>query len=268
MNRWLNLFGDKKVIIGMIHVDALPGTPLSQNSISQIIDKAVAECILYQDCGIDSIMLENMHDIPYLHKNIGPEIISCMSVIAQKIREITALPLGIQVLASANQEAMAIAKAAQLNYIRAEGFVFSHIADEGFTDACAGELLRYRKQIEAEDIAIFTDIKKKHCSHSITADVNILETAKAAQFFLSDGIIITGDSTGSSADIEDLQILQNKMHPIIIGSGITIDNIETYWNYADGFIIGSHFKEKGIWSNPLAKNKVVSFMEKVNSLRN
>lgn len=49
-----------------------------------------------------------------------------------------------------------------LDFIRAEGFVFSHVADEGIINACAGDLLRYRKQIGAENIQIFADIKKKH----------------------------------------------------------------------------------------------------------
>lgn len=49
-----------------------------------------------------------------------------------------------------------------MDFIRAEGFVFSHVADEGFMNSDAGELLRYRKMIDAENVAIFTDIKKKH----------------------------------------------------------------------------------------------------------
>jgi predicted TIM-barrel enzyme len=57
------------------------------------------------------------------------------------------------------------------------------------------------------------------------------------------------------------------VHPILIGSGITIENIGTYWNLADGFIVGSHFKEKGIWSNPLSENRIRMFMEKVKNLR-
>ena len=49
-----------------------------------------------------------------------------------------------------------------LQFIRAEGFVFSHVADEGFMDACAGDLMRYRKSIDANDVAVYNDIKKKH----------------------------------------------------------------------------------------------------------
>ena len=59
-------------------------------------------------------------------------------------------------------EALAVAKACGASFIRAEGFVFSQVGDEGWVDACAGELLRYRRNIEAEDVLVFTDIKKKH----------------------------------------------------------------------------------------------------------
>lgn len=137
-----------------------------------------------------------MHDIPYVqHQQFGPETVACMTRISQEIRNIlpaSKMPLGIQILACGNKQALAVAKACDLQYIRAEGFVFGHVADEGYTDACAGDLLRYRRNIEASDILVLTDLKKKHSSHSITQDVTLLETAKAAEFFLTDGIIITG----------------------------------------------------------------------------
>ena len=61
-----------------------------------------------------------------------------------------------------NKEALAVAHASGADFIRAEGFVFSHIGDEGWMESCAGELLRYRKMIDAERVMVFTDIKKKH----------------------------------------------------------------------------------------------------------
>lgn len=107
--------------------------------------------------------MENMHDIPYLNRHVGPEIVAAMSVVCSEVqRVVNNLPCGIQILAGANKEALAVAKAADLQFIRAEGFVFSHIADEGTMNSDAGELLRYRKQIGADKILVFTDIKKKH----------------------------------------------------------------------------------------------------------
>ncbi|GLH17249.1 Uncharacterized protein F13E9.13, mitochondrial, partial [Gryllus bimaculatus] len=95
----------------------------------------------------DGVLLENMHDLPYIQsKDMGPEVVSVMTAISTNVRALLSpnIPCGIQVLAGANPEAIAIALAAKLQFIRAEGFVFSHVADEGWIDACAGTLLRYR----------------------------------------------------------------------------------------------------------------------------
>ncbi|XP_068812295.1 protein C19orf12 homolog isoform X3 [Struthio camelus] len=146
-----------------------------------------------------------MHDLPYT-VGPGPEITAAMTVISAAVkRTCPGLPLGVQILCAANQQAIAVALAAGLDFIRAEGFVFSHVADEGIINACAGNLLRYRKQIGAENIQIFADIKKKHSAHALTADVSVAETAKAAEFFLADGVILTGTATAMPADPKELK---------------------------------------------------------------
>ena len=61
-----------------------------------------------------------------------------------------------------NKEALAVAMASGASFIRAEGFVYSHVGDEGWVDSCAGELLRYRRNIDAQNIMVLTDINKKH----------------------------------------------------------------------------------------------------------
>jgi uncharacterized protein len=268
MNKFTEEFFKTKRIIGMIHVHALPGTPRNNESIEEIIEIAMNEANIYQDCGIDAIMLENMHDIPYLNREVGPEIIASMTAVAREVKQCVGLPCGIQILAGANQAALAAAQAAGCEFIRAEGFVFSHIADEGLMNADAAELMRFRKKIGAEHIAVLSDIKKKHSSHAITTDLSISDFTKAAEFFLSDGIVITGKSTSEMTDLKDLQEANKAtILPILIGSGITADNIIVYWDHADGFIVGSHFKEEGKWQNPVSKDRVIQFVERFNSLK-
>ncbi len=158
---------------------------------------------------------------------------------------------------------------ANANSISLFGSLNKWKADEGIIESNAGELLRYRKHIGAENILIFTDIKKKHSSHSIASDISIVETAKAAQLFLSDGLIITGKSTGVEADINELsQVQGNTNLPILIGSGITYENIANYFNLADAFIVGSHFKIDGNWANKVDERRVKNFMIKLMHLRN
>ena len=248
-----HLFGDRpKTIIGMIHVRALPGTPRHSGGMTPILDHALAEAEIYHACGIHALMVENMHDIPYV-QHPGPEIATAMAVVAREVKRAhPSLPLGIQILAGGNHAALSAALAAGADFIRAEAFVFGHVADEGYMDSCAGTLLRHRKAIGAEPIAIFTDIKKKHSAHAITADVDIVQTAHAAEYFLSDGLILTGASTGEAASEDELRaVYASSKLPIFVGSGITSDNLKTYWPLADAFIVGSDFKKDGRWTHPL-----------------
>jgi len=268
MEKFLKIFKRRQVIIGMIHVKALPGTPNYQNNDTQIIEEALKEAALYKKAGIDALAIENMHDVPYIKNDVGHEISTMMTVIGHEIKKTTQLPCGVQVLSSANRAALAVAKSAHLDFIRAEGFVYGHLADEGYIDACAGDLLRYRKQINASTIAVFTDIKKKHSSHALTADVNLVETAKTAAYFLSDGLIITGTSTGIAANINDIKAVKEICKiPVIVGSGVTLNNLKTYLPVADALIVGSYFKDNGHWAGALSYKKIVQFMEKVNRLR-
>ncbi len=255
-----------KTLIGMLHVQALPGTPHNHLSMSQIIDFSLQEAEIFLDYGINTLIIENMHDIPYLNCKVGPEITSAMAIIAYELKKRFSLTLGIQILAGANKEALASAFCSGADFIRAEGFVFSHVADEGIMNSCAGQLLRYRKTIGAEHVKIITDIKKKHSAHSITADVNIVETAKAAEFFASDGVIITGCSTGVSADLTELESVKKIVNiPVLVGSGINDKNLLSYLKYADGLIIGSYFKKEGYWANEISLDRVKKIVDKYQS---
>ena len=257
-----------KTIIGMVHVQALPGTPRNQLKMQEIVERAIRDAQILEQGGVNAIMIENMHDRPYLNREVGPEVVAAMTSVAVALRKEVQVPLGIQILAGANKEALSVALAAGFDFIRAEGFVFGHLADEGMMNSDAAELLRFRKQIEAEHIHIFTDIKKKHSSHSISGDVSIAETAKAAAFFLSDGVIVTGTSTGEKASVEDLHSVNKAVNiPVLIGSGIDSENIADYWKLADGFIVGSSLKFEGKWENDVDPQKVSDFMSKVRVLR-
>ena len=267
-NRCCSFSTNSKSMIGMIHVPALPGTPFNRYSPKEIINKCIEEASIYKSANIDSIMIENMHDAPYLKRNVGPEITSLMTIIGYELRKVfPEKPLGIQILAGANKDAIAAAFSADLDYIRGEGFIFGHVADEGIFESDAGELLRFRKQIGAERIKVFTDIKKKHGANQITKDVSVADMAKNAQFFGSDGIIITGTTTGGEADINDLRQAKEGKLPVFLGSGITKDNLENYFDHANGFIVGSFFKKDGLWSNELDFSKVDGLLGQFNKLK-
>jgi uncharacterized protein len=251
-------FGAPRALVGMLHVGALPGTPAACHSIERLIDQTVADARVYRDAGFTALALENMHDRPYLKGGVGPEITAAMTAVAREVKRETGLVLGIQVLAAANREALAVALACGADFVRTEGFVFAHVADEGIIESCAGDLLRYRRTIGAERVLVFADIKKKHSSHAITSDVSLVETARAAELFLADGVIVTGAASGEEASPDDVRNAAGAVRlPVLVGSGITVRNLARFGD-AHGFIVGSSLKQGGVWSNPLDRTAVES----------
>jgi membrane complex biogenesis BtpA family protein len=245
------LFRQRKAMIGMIHVQALPGSPGSNAPVYMAAQQAAAEAKLLESVGFDGLMIENMHDRPYLHGAKGPEVVAAMTRIALEVRAATELPLGIQILSGGNKEALAVAQSSGADFIRCENFVFAHVADEGIlAEAEAGDLLRYRRVIDADEIKIFCDIKKKHASHAITADITIGEAAEAAEFFGADGLIVTGQATGKPTDVEDVaKVRSSSKLPVLVGSGVTPESVEKLFEHADALIVGSWFKRDGNWAN-------------------
>ncbi len=266
---WLTQAAQRKAIVGMIHVRALPGTPRADMPLKSVIAAAVDEARLYADAGLDALLIENMHDVPYLGGTVGPEIVAALTAVGVAVRREVSRPLGVQILAAANRGALAVALACGAEFIRVENFTYAHVADEGLMPtADAGPLLRYRRQIAAEHIAVLADLKKKHASHAITADIPLTEAARTAAFFGADGVVVTGVATGRAAAVDDVRVVRQAVGvPVAIGSGVTPDNLPDFWPHADLFIVGSSFKCDGDWARELDPARVRTFMQVVARLR-
>lgn len=262
------LFSEPKFVVGVIHVGALPGTPASSEGVGEIVARAVREAEVYREGGLDGIIIENMHDVPYLRGEVGPEIVASMSVVGVEVKRASRLPVGVQILAGANVAAMAVAHAAGLDFIRTEGYAFAHVADEGWIESSAAELLRYRKMIGAERVRVWADVKKKHSSHAVTADIGLGETAAATEFMRADAVIVSGSTTGEPPRVADVH--EARAHcriPVVLGSGVDADNITEFYAAADGFIVGSYFKQEGHWANAVDAARVERLMRVMRRMR-
>jgi len=252
-----SMFDSRKPLVCVIHVGALPGTPRSRAGVDELTETAVREASVYRDGGADALMIENMHDVPYLRGSVGPEVVAAMAVVGRAVKSESKLPVGVQILAGANVEAVAVAHAAGLDYVRVEAYTFAHVADEGVIESSAAELLRFRRKIGADAVRVWADVKKKHASHAITADVSLGETAAAVEFMLGDAVIVSGNATGEPPRAADVR--EAKSHcrlPVLLGSGVTAENLPEFYDTADGFIVGSYFKEGGLWSNAVERARV------------
>ena len=269
----LKLFGVEKPIIGMLHLPPLPGSPhYGGETLAEIIKFTLTDLDAYIRGGVNGFIVENHGDIPFLKPaDIGPETIAAMSVIAAEVVRISKpknLPVGINCLANHAIGALAVAKAAMADFIRVNQWVNAYIANEGFVEGKAGKVLRYRSHIRADEVVVFADVNVKHGSHSIVADRSIAEQIKDALFFDADVLIATGFRTGDPPSIETLRETEEFSHvPLIAGSGVDFENVEGILAYADGAIVGTCFKEDGIWHHRVDSQRVRTMMSKVERLR-
>ncbi|MSR70340.1 MAG: BtpA/SgcQ family protein [Phycisphaerales bacterium] len=252
------LFGRRHELVGMVHLRALPGSPASAFTPEQIVAKAVAEAQQLAKAGFDALIVENMHDRPYLADASGAHTVATFAVAAAAVVAAVKIPVGIQILSGANLAALAVAHAAGASFIRVEGFVFAAVADEGLlARASAGELLRERKRLGAEHIRIFADLRKKHASHALTADLDMAAWVRAAEFFSADGMIVTGTETAVEPDLTELAAARATTSlPVLAGSGATPANLARIFAHADGIIVGSALKVNGAWMNELDAARV------------
>ncbi len=221
-----------------------------------VLDRALAETRLFTEAGVDALIIENTHDAPYLNRSPEAGTVAAMARVAAAVRGAWDRPLGIQILAGANRAALETAVACGLDFIRVEGFAYAHVADEGWIEADAGELIRRRAHLRADPVEIWADVKKKHGSHAVTGDLDTRTLADGAVFCGADGVVVTGAHTGLATDPGELESLAGLDARRVVGSGVTCDNVGIYAPRADVLIVGSDFKEAGDWRNPVDPDRL------------
>jgi membrane complex biogenesis BtpA family protein len=246
----------------MIHFLPLPGSPGWKGSMAELEDRALRDARALKEGGADVIAVENMGDLPYLNGRVEPETVAAMAVLARAAARESGLPMGVQVLAGANREALGVALAAGLSFLRVEGFAYGHVADEGWIQASAGPLMRARAALGSE-VKVWADVKKKHSSHAATADLDIGEIAKGTVFFGADAVIVTGLSTGRPASLDAVRAVRQAVPetPVVVGSGVEPAQAKDLAALCDAVIVGTWIKEGGDWRNPVERERVAKLKE-------
>lgn len=234
----------KRVVIGTLHVPALPGTPRFIGGWQEVQDVVLADAIALADGGVDGLMLENFGDIPFFPRQVPAHTVAHLTQLAALIRRNTDLPLGINVLRNDGLSALAIAAATGSQFIRVNVLCGARVTDQGIIDGIAHDLLRERRLLGA-DVRILADVDVKH-SAPIAAQPLADEVGDLIHRGLADGVIVSGEATGKATRPEDLREVKQVAGstPVLIGSGVTASNVADY-DEADGFIIGTAFKHDG-----------------------
>jgi membrane complex biogenesis BtpA family protein len=255
----------RKPVIGMLHLAPLPGSPLYGGSRSSIREAVLRDAQLLAEGGVNGLMIENFGDTPFFPGRVPAHVVAHMTAIAGEVRRLLPnLPLGINVLRNDGLSALAVAHAVEADYIRVNVLCGARVADQGIVQGIAHDLLRLRAELKAEQIKIFADVDVKHSAP--LAERPIADEVDDTQHRgLADALIVSGAATGKPTDPDKVKLVKSaaKGAPVFLGSGVTPQTLPSLLPHADGFIVGTYFKEDGIASNAVDPERVRELMKQI-----
>ena len=256
---------ERKPLIGMVHLLPLPGAPGYGGNIRLIEEAALADMRALERGGADAFILENFGDTPY-PADIAPPAFAAMAVIGSRLAREARIPFGVNVQFNCAMHEWALACALEADFIRVEAFVENRVGVHGAAMACAPALARLRAQFPAKAL-VFADINTKHTFPLVDQplDFSIHEAAAAG----ADALIVTGLRTGENPGLTDVRELKRSAGgaPVLLGSGVTVQNAADFFAAADGAIVGSWLKKDGNVLNPVDESRVRAFCDALHAAR-
>ena len=256
----------RKVLIGVVHLKPLPGSPRHRQTMADIIKFAVADAVAYERGGAHAIFIENFGDVPFTKTNVAPETIAAMTAAGCAVRSAVKLPIGFNVLRNDARAALALCAACGGDFIRVNVHSGAMLTDQGIIEGDAYNTLRYRATV-APGAQIFADV---HVKHAVPLGDWSLEDAAndTVERGLADALIVSGVGTGKAADIGDVDRVRAAcpQAKILLGSGVNVGNVKDFLRIADGVIVGSSLKKDGKLANPVDAKRVAALAKAVGKI--
>jgi membrane complex biogenesis BtpA family protein len=265
MNPFKDIFRAAKPLIGVLHLEPLPGSPDFAGDVPAIRDRAVREAGILAGAGYDGLIVENFGDLPFVKDHVGPETVAAMALVVDAVKASARLPVGVNVLRNDYTSALGVAAACGCEFIRVNVLVGAYVTPEGVIEGRPAEVLRLRRRVAPETL-VFADVCVKHARPiaATTIDEDALDAVERGK---ADCLIITGVRTGGPASAEEVRLVKTRLGqdnpevPVLVGSGITESNVREMLDLSDGIIVGSYIRKMGRAGNEIEPTRAARLAE-------
>lgn len=264
VSKFHSVFGVRKPVIGMVHLGALPGTPLFDPAFD-LLSAARSDLIALQTAGFDAIMFGNENDRPY-EFTVDPASTATMAALIGQLRSEITVPFGVNVLWDP-MSTIALGAATGAAFVR-EIFTGTYASDMGVWAPDAGRAMRYRDRLGRSDMAMLYNVSAEFaCSLD---QRSLADRARSAVFSsIPDAVLVSGQITGEAAALSDLEAVKSVLPdtPVLANTGVKHETVEDVLNVADGCIVGSSLKVDGDTWKPVDPDRAADFMDRVRKAR-
>ncbi len=260
-SRFDAIFGTRKPVIGMVHLGALPGTPLydSGAGLEGLVESARADLRALSAAGFDAVMFGNENDRPY-ELQVDTASTATMAHVIGRLRDDITLPFGVNVLWDP-MASVALAAATGAHFVR-EIFTGLYASDMGTWAPDAGKAMRYRDRLGCRDLLMLYNVSAEF---AFSLDRRPLPDRARSSVFSSipDAILVSGQITGEAAPLSDLKAVKDMVPdlPVMANTGVRHDTVANVLESSDGCIVGSALKVDGVTWNPVDPERASDFME-------
>lgn len=278
-----SILGAGRPLVGMVHLPPLPGSPGYRDGTAgpagvsadreSIRERARADARALAEGGVDAVLVENYGDSPFYPESVPAHVVADVTACVRTVDRAVELPVGVNVLRNDARAALSAAAAGGGGFVRVNVHAGTAVTDQGVIEGKAHETLRLKDRIDAGDVALFADVDVKHAAP--LGDRSFAERARdLVERGRVDGVVVTGEATGEPTPVEAVRRTREAVAgagegstPVLVGSGVTPDNVGRILDAADGAIVGTSLKEGGVTEHPVDPDRVRELVAAADEVR-
>jgi uncharacterized protein len=261
MRRSFDVLGKKKVVIGMVHLLPLPGTPFYQeDTLGLTLDKAVADATALYRGGADGCLIQTVDRVYPATDEADYARVAAMAMVTKAVADATGaeFQIGVQIMLNALKASVAVANVCGGSFIRCTALVGATVSAAGMVEAHPHEFLKYRAGIGAQQIKLIAEVHSRHfrwLGETSTADI-----ARMASRVGAAAVEVAHPDEAVNVRLVR-EIKQSMPHlPVILGGHTTHDNVARRLAEADGVFVGACLKTER-WDGRVDIERVRTYVD-------
>jgi len=256
----------KKLVIGLVHLVPMLGTPLYQDgNLDKMTRKAIEDCLTLKKNGADGGLVQTVDVFYPSTDDTDYARVAGLAAVTARVRDAIGpdFLIGAQIMWNCITPSLAVCKAAGADFTRATALAGNTESMFGLIEAQPLKVAEYRKKIEAQNIGILAEISGYHHKGEYSRE-SIQNLARTSMHLGADAIeVCHKDIAHNEQLVKDVKSVGD--YPVILGGNTAVKDCKDRLRYADGALVGSAF-QGGNWGGPIVGSIVNEYVRKIREL--
>jgi membrane complex biogenesis BtpA family protein len=256
-----------RLVVGMVHLQPLPGTPFHRaGSLDEIVRTAVDSARALDAGGADGCLVQTVDRVHPTGDEADPARTAAMALIVRAVADATRpeFAVGAQIMRNAIRASLAVAKTAGGSFVRAGALVGATLTAHGPVAANPEAVMAYRARIDAWDVAVVADVDSGQFRWAGERD-HAGVAAHAAQVVGADAVAVGHpDPDRALAAVAAVRAAAPGL-PVLLAGHTDHGNAGRLLAEADGAFVGTCLEEGG-WGGRVDVERVRSYVQVVRGL--